>query len=54
MKYCESCEQNVQGTKKFNWIFFLLTCWFGIGIVYLIWYLMKGKDLCPMCGCKLQ
>ena len=56
MKYCPYCKRQVEPIKKkkFNWVFFLLTCWFGIGIVYLIWYLLKfSKKHCPICNAKL-
>lgn len=50
MKYCTLCQRYIEPQKKFNWIFFLLTCWFGVGLIYLAYYLIFGKKkYCPIC-----
>ena len=53
MKYCKHCQQKVVPKKKFNWWFFLLTAIIGIGFVYLIWYIIKFRTRCPICGARI-
>ena len=55
MRYCIYCNREVKPTKSFNWIVFLLLCVTGIGgIFYLLWYFMKSKNKCPICGGKTK
>jgi hypothetical protein len=44
MKFCNNCRQNVEPTKKFNWLVFICLC----GICYVPVYLLMSKK-CPMC-----
>lgn len=54
MKFCPSCLKNVSPIKRFNWAVFLLLCITMIGgIFYLVWYIIKPKNRCPICGCKV-
>ena len=50
MKYCNNCKQIVSPKTEFNWCAFLILLFiFGLGLLYLIYYLLKpGK--CPMCN----
>jgi hypothetical protein len=51
MKYCRSCGQNVQPTKKFSIAWFLINCiWLVGGIVYIIYFLFFKKKTCPICN----
>lgn len=51
IKYCPLCERNVPATKKFNWPIFLLFCITMIGgIFYIIWYIIRPNNRCPICG----
>lgn len=53
VKYCPLCDRKVEPIKKFSWAFFLLTVWIGIGLLYLLYYLLLGaKKYCPICGTK--
>ena len=54
MKYCQACQQNVVPVKKFSIGCFLLWCLSLIGgLVYVFYYLlMKGRNICPICGGK--
>lgn len=54
MKTCKHCGNVTKGTKKFNWIIFILGALaVGIGaVVYLIYYMFKPKR-CTFCGGKL-
>jgi len=53
VKYCPLCDRNVEATKSFNWpIFIILLLCGGIGIFYFIYYLLKPKNRCPICGTK--
>jgi hypothetical protein len=50
VRYCVSCEKNVSAEKKFSLPIFLLFCLTGIGgIIYLIWYIVKPRNRCPIC-----
>lgn len=50
MKYCLSCGQNVQPTKKFSIVWFLINClWLVGGFVYILYYLIFKKKTCPIC-----
>lgn len=42
VKYCPLCDRKVEPIKKFSWAFFLLTVWIGIGLLYLLYYLLLG------------
>jgi len=56
MKYCKYCKRKVKGTKKFSWLIFilgLLTCGV-VSVVYLIWYMFKRSNKCPICGAKTK
>lgn len=52
IRFCNLCDRNVAPRKKFNWtipILGLLT--FGIiSIMYLIYYVLKPANACPICG----
>lgn len=50
MAVCPVCNKPTE-IKGFSILFFLLTCWFGLGFIYLIIYLLRGKK-CKNCGCK--
>ena len=51
IRYCPLCERNVSAKKKFSWPIFLLLCITGIGgIFYIVWYIVKPKNICPICG----
>lgn len=53
-KYCPLCDRNVEPTKKFNWPIFIIAlifCFFP-GLLYFIYYLLKPKNVCPICGTK--
>lgn len=52
IKYCPLCDRKIEPTKKFNWVLFLLTVWFGVGLIYLIIHLIAPKNKCPICGTK--
>ena len=53
VKYCPLCDRKVEPVKKFNWVFFLLTVWIGIGLIYLLYHLIFGsRKYCPICGTK--
>ena len=53
MKYCQACQQNVAPVKKFSVGWFLLWCLSLIGgFVYIFYYLLKKKNICPICGGK--
>lgn len=55
VRYCPLCERNVAAKKKFSWPIFLLLCFtiFG-GVTYLVWYIVKARSVCPICGSKLE
>jgi uncharacterized membrane protein len=52
IRFCNLCERNVGAQKKFNWTIFLLgVLTFGIiSTMYLIYYILKSSDICPICG----
>jgi len=51
MKYCESCNQNVEPSKKFSIAWFLINClWIIGGGVYLIYFIFFKKKTCPICN----
>jgi len=56
MRFCTYCKREVKGTKKFNWIIFILgLITFGVvSIAYLIYYLLKRSTKCPICGGKTK
>ena len=49
MKYCNHCKQLVSPKTEFNCCSFIILLFvFGLGLLYLFYYLLKpGK--CPMC-----
>lgn len=50
MKYCTTCEQNVNHTKKFSFGWFILNClWIIGGGVYIIYWIALKKGTCPIC-----
>ena len=50
MKYCKNCNQIVQPTKKFSITWFLINCcWIIGGGVYLLYFILMKKKICPMC-----
>ena len=55
MRYCKNCEKEVNPIKKFNWIVFILSLLLvGIGgVFYLIYYMLKRKNICPICRRRL-
>ena len=55
IKYCNLCKRQVNATKKFSWVWFLIwALCFGVGaIVYLIYFLLKPNNKCPICGNKI-
>lgn len=46
--YCENCQKDIKSKKKFNWLLFLSTFWFGVGIIYLLIYLFTSPK-CEYC-----
>ena len=51
MKYCKSCNQNVQPTKHFSIGWFLVNClWIIGGGVYLLYFIFMKKKTCPICN----
>lgn len=52
--YCELCKRDVPGSRKFNWILFIILMALGFvpGIIYCLFYLMKPANKCPICGVK--
>lgn len=51
---CNSCGNNVTPCKRFSWFWFIMLCLTGIGgVFYLMWYLIKPEDSCPVCKRKL-
>nr|DAP39365.1 MAG TPA: LITAF-like protein [Caudoviricetes sp.] len=55
MYICHSCGKQVNGTKKFNWIAFLLWNLTILGgITYLIYYFVFKKRKCELCGSKIK
>src|ERR1700738_369872 len=50
MKYCTTCGQNVNPTKKFSFGWFILNClWIIGGGVYLLYWMALKKKACPIC-----
>ncbi len=50
MKYCTTCGQNVNPTKKFSFAWFLLNCLWIIGAgVYIIYWIALKKRTCSVC-----
>jgi len=50
MKYCTTCGQNVNPTKKFSFAWFILNCLWIIGAgVYIIYWIALKKKTCPIC-----
>ena len=45
---CNTCNNDVDPQKKFNWLAFILLA----GIFYIPIYLLKSKK-CPVCGAKI-
>ena len=55
IRYCPLCKRDVIATKKFSWpIFLLLILTIGGWLIYLIWYILKPRKNCPICGAKLK
>lgn len=54
IKYCPLCERKVEPVKKVNWIVFIILLLIGVvpGIIYFVYYLLKPKTRCPVCGTK--
>jgi hypothetical protein len=50
VRYCELCNRDVPAKKKFSWPFFIGTLFIGIGILYPFWYMIKPRNICPICG----
>jgi hypothetical protein len=54
IQYCPLCERQVEPIKKFSWGWFLVWCLTGVGgIFYILWYLVKPKNRCPICRAKV-
>lgn len=50
---CHKCDKQVNGTKKFSWLLFLILIFTGIGWgFYLLYYFLK-RPTCELCGAKL-
>lgn len=50
MKYCTTCGQNVNPTKKFSFAWFILNClWIIGGGVYIIYWIALKRKTCPIC-----
>jgi len=54
VKYCPLCARKVEPTKKLNWPVFIILLIIGFvpGVLYFIYYLLKPKRVCPICGTK--
>jgi len=51
IRFCNLCDRNVAATKKFSWAIFLFSALTVIGpILYLLWYFVRPRTLCPICG----
>lgn len=51
MKYCNSCNQNVNPTKRFSIGWFLVNCIWILGApVYLLYWVFIKTKTCPICG----
>ena len=47
---CHKCDKQVNGTKKFNWLLFLLLIFTGFGwALYLVYYFVN-RPKCELCG----
>lgn len=50
-KYCTQCDRNVTPKKRFNWSIFLLLCLTLVGgIFYVIWFILRPNNRCPICN----
>jgi len=50
--YCKNCEEEVEPSKDFNWVAFILLLVFTLGIgaiIYILFYAFKN-EVCPQCG----
>lgn len=54
VKYCPLCDRKIEPTKKFNWPVFIIALILGLipGLLYFVYYLLKPKNACPICGTK--
>ncbi len=56
MKYCKYCAQQVEPTKKINWLLLLVMCAITGGswlFIYVLYYFLFKSKVCPICGGKL-
>lgn len=51
-KYCNLCMRHVEPTKRVNWLLFLILLLIGVfpAILYGLYYMIKPRTLCPICG----
>lgn len=53
VKFCPLCERKVEPVKKFSWpIFLILFLTIGGWLLYLLWFFIFAKRVCPICGTK--
>lgn len=50
--YCHDCEKKMTPKKHFRWIFFGATWWFGLGLLYVLYFWLFQKPGCPYCKKK--
>ena len=51
-KFCNLCNRNVQTKKMFSWFWFVVPGLFTglmLSVVYLIYYWVIKKPVCPLC-----
>lgn len=51
MKYCPYCQQNIEPTRRINWVVFLICLILGVIPAIVYWYIRRGK-VCPMCRAR--
>lgn len=60
MMHCTNCNQSVMPIKRWDWGLFwvcFIVGFFTVGfghVAYLIYYLLKRRDVCPICGLKMR
>lgn len=53
IKFCNLCNRNVQLKKTFSWFWFIAPGLFTVGmtsVIYLAYYFVVKKAVCPLCG----
>jgi hypothetical protein len=55
VKYCGNCKRWVTPEKHFSWAIFILGSLFTLGIagvIYLLYYLIAARGVCPICNSR--